>query len=421
MPIQGSLKYERMGIMNNDVTVLRGRLVLSDSVVDDGVIIFSGETLDVVGQTAAVLEQRPELAEMIDVVEPSNLTYLPGLVDVHCHGGGGESFPNATTREQAMVAINAHRMNGTTSLVASTVTAAPDVLLERATLLGQLSVEGELAGVHFEGPFVSHERKGAQDGTYIIDPDPELTARLVEACQGHAVTMTLAPEKPGMIGEGSVVDVLVEGGALPSWGHTDADPIAAKAALEYSRVVLDRVENPRSRRATVTHLFNGMRPLHHRDPGPIAEFLADSAHGGAVVEMICDGVHLDPQLVREVYTILGREQCVFVTDAMAAAGMEDGEYQLGPQKVRVADGVARLAEGDAIAGGTARLLDCVRVAVQKSGIPLVDAVYMATQTGAHILGDPTIGSLEAGKKADVCAVDEDLQPVEVYRRGQRIR
>lgn len=407
--------------MSNDLTVLRGRLVLSDSVVEDGVIVFSGDTFDVVGDCATVVAQRPDLAEVILAESASDLTYLPGLVDVHCHGGGGESFPNATTREQAMVAIEEHRSHGTTTLVASTVTAAPEVLLERATLLGELSADGELAGIHFEGPFVSHERKGAQDGTYIIDPDPELTARLVEACQGYAVTMTLAPEKPGMIGEGSVVDVLIEGGALPSWGHTDADPLAAKAALEYSREVLDRVEKPRSGRATVTHLFNGMRPLHHRDPGPIAEFLADSSHGGAVVEMICDGIHLDPQLVREVYTILGREQCVFVTDAMAAAGMADGEYQLGPQKVRVADGVARLAEGDAIAGGTAHLLDCVRVAVQKAGIPLVDAVYMATATGAAILGDSTVGALESGKKADVCVVDADLRPVAVYRRGQKIR
>lgn len=407
--------------MSNEVTVLRGRVVLSDSVVEDGVIIFSDGRIVAAGSSDSVVELHPECAQQVADTVPSHLTYMPGLVDVHCHGGGGESFPNAETREQAMVAIEEHRAHGTTTLVASTVTAAPDVLLARATLLGQLSTDGELGGVHFEGPFVSHERKGAQDGTYIIDPDPELTARLVEACQGHTVTMTLAPEKPGMIGEGSVVDVLIEGGALPSWGHTDADPVAAKAALEYSRQVLDRVENRRSGRATVTHLFNGMRPLHHRDPGPIAEFLADSAHGGAVVEMICDGVHLDPQLVREVYTILGREQCVFVTDAMAAAGMADGEYQLGPQKVRVADGVARLAEGDSIAGGTAHLLDCVRVAVQKAGIPLADAVYMATATGAAILGDTEVGRVEAGAHADILGVDEDLRPVVVYRRGQQVR
>lgn len=406
--------------MCDQAIVLRGRVLLADEILDDGVIVITGETIAAVGAADAVSADEPQFASAISSTDNDGLTYLPGLVDVHCHGGGGESFPNASTREQAMVAINEHRRHGTTTLVASTVTAAPDILVERATLLGQLSVEGELGGVHFEGPFVSHERKGAQDGTYIIDPDPQLTQRLVDACQGHAVTMTLAPEKPGMIGEGSVVDVLVKGGALPSWGHTDADPIAAKAALEYSREVLDRADNPRSGRATITHLFNGMRPLHHRDPGPIAEFLADSSHGGAIVEMICDAVHLDPQIVREVYTILGREQCVFVTDAMAAAGMADGEYQLGPQKVCVANGVARLAEGDSIAGGTAHLIDCVRVAVQQAGIPLTDAVYMASASGASILGDSSIGRLAAGCKADICAVDEDIRPVAVYRRGSKV-
>lgn len=400
--------------------VLRGRVVLTNCVCEDGVVIIEGDTIVAAGDTRAVAAEHNAYSKKILTTEHSGMTYLPGLVDVHCHGGGGESFPNATSREQAMVAIEEHRKHGTTTLVASTVTAAPDVLLERATLLGKLSAEGELAGIHFEGPFVSHERKGAQDGTYIIDPDPQLTQKLVDACQGYAVTMTLAPEKPGMIGEGSVVDVLVHGGALPSWGHTDADPVAARAALEYSREILDRVEQPRSKRATVTHLFNGMRPLHHRDPGPIAEFLADSSHGGAVVEMICDAIHLDPQIVREVYTILGREQCVFVTDAMAAAGMADGEYQLGPQKVRVEEGVARLAEGDSIAGGTAHLIDCVRVAVQQSGIPLVDAVYMASTSGANILGDDTVGRLAAGVKADVCVVDDDLRPVAVYRRGSLV-
>lgn len=407
--------------MCEQTAVLRGRVVLTDSVVEDGVIVFSEGIIQASGAFDDVCRSFPQFADQCQSTSHSGLTYTPGLVDVHCHGGGGESFPNATTAEQVMVAVNAHRMEGTTTVVASTVTASSEVLLERATLLGELSAAGELGGIHFEGPFVSHERKGAQDGTYIIDPDSELTKKLVDACQGYAVTMTLAPEKPGMLGEGSVVDVLVEGGALPSWGHTDADPVAARAALEYSRQVLDRTENRRSSRATVTHLFNGMRPLHHRDPGPIAEFLADSAHGGAVVEMICDGIHLDPQLVREVYTILGREQCVFVTDAMAAAGMADGEYQLGPQKVRVEKGVARLAEGDAIAGGTARLIDCVRVAVQEAGIPLVDAVYMASASGAAILGDHTVGSLAVGSKADILAVNEGLQPVEVYRRGVRIR
>ena len=191
----------------------------------------------------------------------------------------------------------------------------------------------------------------------------------------------------------------------------------AREALAYSREHFAKAETKRGPRATITHLFNGMRPLHHRDTGPIAEFLSDAARGGAVAELICDSIHVDPTLVRDVYELVGREHVVLITDAMAAAGMADGEYTLGPQDVIVKDGVARLAQGNAIAGGTAHLMDCVRVAVTKGGIPLVDAVYMASVQGATILGDDTIGSLAPGKKADIVEVDGDLLVRRVWRRG----
>ena len=194
-------------------------------------------------------------------------------------------------------------------------------------------------------------------------------------------------------------------------------------ALEYSRKALAEVgeKKRRSAQATVTHLFNGMRPLHHRDPGPILEFIADAARGGAIVEMICDGVHLDPAIVRSVYDTVGRDAAVLITDAMAAAGMPDGEYQLGPQAVVVSQGVARLAQGDSIAGGTAHLIDCVKVAVEQAGIPLVDAVYMASAVGARILGVSDRGELAAGKRADIVAIDSELRPVMVWRGGAEIK
>lgn len=402
--------------MSDTLLVLRGRLVLSDSIIDDGVVVIRGESIVGVGPTEDHVDC-PTCGEAVRATEHSGRTYLPGLVDVHCHGGGGESFPNSTTREQAMVAVLEHRRHGTTSLVASTVTASADVLLERARLLGALAEEGEIAGIHFEGPFVSCERKGAQDPEFIIAPDADLTRRLIDASGGHTVTMTVAPEKEGAWGPGSVGEALIDGGALPSWGHTDSAPLPARGALAWSRDKLAATESRRSDRATVTHLFNGMRPLHHRDPGPIAEFLADGSTGGAIVEMICDGVHLDPAIVRDVYVMLGRDQCVFVTDAMAAAGMADGSYQLGPQAVRVEGGVARLAHGDSIAGGTAHLLDCVRVAVHRAGIDLVDAVHMASAQGARILGEDRVGRLASGCFADVVEVDDDLRALRVWRRG----
>lgn len=399
-------------------TVLRGRTVLEDEILEDGAIVLDGARIHAVGPAERIGAGDRELAATVRATPRSDLTFLPGLVDVHCHGGGGASFPDATTREEVLTAVREHRRHGTTSLVASCVTAAPEVLLRSADLLATLADEGELAGIHFEGPFVSSARCGAQDPAHIIEPDPALTLELMRASRGHAVTMTLAPEKARAYGPGSVAEVLIGNGALPSWGHTDSDPVHARAALDYSRAELGAAPGARSERATVTHLFNGMRPLHHRDPGPIAEFLSAAARRGAIVELICDGVHLDPSVVRDVLEIVGRDQCVLITDAMAAAGMADGEYQLGPQAVTVHDGVARLSGGTAIAGGTSHLLDCVRVAVSRAGIPLVDAVYMASRQGARILGDERIGRLAPGCRGDVVAVDADLHPVTVWRAGE---
>lgn len=398
----------------NAPIVLRGKLVTDTEIIDDGAVVFDEEVIKSGPASEVLTEAEATEAKAVEGY------ILPGLVDVHCHGGGGESFPNAETTEQALVAIMEHRKHGTTTLVASGVTAAADVLKERAKTLTQLCKEGELAGIHFEGPFVSVERRGAQDATYIIDPDTDLTQELIDLCEGYCVTMTLAPEKDNAYGEGSVADVLIEGSALPSWGHTDAGPEHVRAALKYSRKKLAEIA-PRSPKATATHLFNGMRPIHHRDPGPVPEFVADAAQDGAVLELIADGVHVAPDMVRAVYEAIGRDALVFVTDAMAAAGMADGSYQLGPQAVTVKDGVARLTHGNSIAGGTSHLLDQVRLLVNGGYIPIVDAVYMASKQGADIIGDTTVGHLRPGAKGDVLVTDKELNPEAVYRRGELVK
>ncbi len=394
-------------------TVLRGRIVTPHAVIGDGALIFS-DTIEAVGAAAEVFASHPDAESQATIVDGY---ILPGLVDVHCHGGAGESFPNAETAEQALTAVHEHRAHGTTSLVASTVTAEPGELRARAVTLTQLCRDGELAGIHFEGPFVSVARCGAQDPTYIIDPDPQLTNELLDICDGYCVTMTVAPEKPGAFGDGSVGDVLIDGGALPSWGHTDAGPNDVRAALRWSREKLAATPSPRSAQVTATHLFNGMRPIHHRDPGPIPEFIADAARDGAILELIADGVHVAPSMVRAVYETIGRDAIVFVTDAMAAAGMADGHYELGPQAVIVDHGVARLADGGSIAGGTSHLIDQVRLLVSEVDMPLVDVVYMASAQGARILGDDTIGSLAVGKRADVLVTSDSLHPQRVFRTG----
>lgn len=392
---------------------LRGRVVTPTEVIADGVVVLRGATIAWVGGAAHAMAAG--WSDVPDAVA-SPVTVLPGLVDIHTHGGGGASYPDATTPEEALVAVREHRAHGTTTLVASLVTAAPDTLRQRVGVLTELAEAGEIAGIHLEGPFVSAARCGAQDPALIQVPDADLTRELAMLARGHLVTMTIAPELAGVAGEGGVIDALIGAGALPSFGHTDASWQQTADALADARAHLTAAPGRRSSRATVTHLFNGMRPMTHRDPGPIPVFLAAAARGAAVVELIGDGTHVAPEMVQSVFSLVGAGNVVLVTDAMAAAGMPDGAYRLGSQDVTVEGGVARLTHGGAIAGGTAHLLDIVRTTVA-GGVPLVDVVLAAATTPATVLGDATVGALEAGRRADALVVDDDFRVLNVWRAG----
>ncbi len=393
-------------------TLLRGRVVTTAEVVSDGLVVIHDGLIAWVGPVeAAAAAGWSDLPE----ADARPLTVLPGLVDIHTHGGGSASYPDATTPDEALVAVREHRAHGTTTLVASLVTAAPDTLRQRLEVLTSLADAGEVAGIHLEGPFVSTARCGAQDPELIRAPDGDLTSELAMLADGHLVTMTVAPELDGVPGDGGVVDVLVSNGALPSFGHSDASWRQTSDALADARGRLS-ASPARSTRPTVTHLFNAMRPIDHRNPGPIPAYLAAAARGEAVVELIGDGTHLAPDLVTSIFTLVGADNIALVTDAMAAAGMPDGAYRLGSQDVTVSGGVARLTHNGAIAGGTAHLLDIVRTTVA-GGVPLPDAVRAAATTPAAVLGDPSIGALEAGRRADVVIVDDELRVVRVWRAG----
>lgn len=395
--------------------VTRGAVVTPESVLEDGVVVADDGAITWVGIAAEASSVGLGDAVAAAPAAPDRLV-LPGLVDLHDHGGGGASFPDATDMDQVRTAVEEHRAHGTRHLVASLVTAAPDVLRERVALLADAADAGLVAGIHLEGPFLSTVRCGAQDPDLIIDGDAALTRELLELGRGHVVTMTVAPETPGLLGDDGVIAALVEGGALPSWGHTDASATTMRAAAEAGIAALAaRGGAARSARATVTHLCNGMRPMHHRDPGPVPTALAMAANGQLVVELVADGTHLAPELVREVFAMVGADNVALVTDAMAAAGMPDGVYQLGTQRVSVADGVARLADGGSIAGGTAHLLDVVRCAVD-GGVPLVDAVRSASLVPAEVIGHTetgrAFGALRPGYRADVVLTDRALHPLQ---------
>jgi len=388
--------------------------VTPTAVIDDGVVVMQGDTIVWVGPAAEVTRQGwPDAPDATQVP----LTLLPGLVDLHNHGGGGAGFPDVSSVGEARIAVREHLAHGTTSLVASLVTATAGTLRRQVGILTALAEAGELAGIHLEGPFLSGARCGAQDPDLIQAPDAALVRELGEAAHGHLVTMTVAPELVGVSGDGGVIDALVTGGALPSFGHTDASWTQTKTAVVDACARLNAAPGRRSARPTVTHLFNGMRPLAHRDPGPIPELLAAAGRGEVVVELIGDGVHLAPELVVSVFELVGAANVALVTDAMAAAGMPDGAYRLGSADVTVSDGVARLTQGDVIAGGTAHLLDVVRTTVA-GGVALLDAVAAASTTPATVLGDRRVGALEVGRRADVVICDSDLRVVQVLRAGR---
>ncbi|MFD7308923.1 N-acetylglucosamine-6-phosphate deacetylase [Promicromonospora sp. NPDC059942] len=411
--------------------VVRGRLVLGSSVVDDGVVVAHGGRVAFAGAVGDALEAGHGPA--LDGVPPAPGTFvLPGLVDLHNHGGGGASFPDVTSADEAMAGVLEHRAHGTTTLLASLVSAQPEVLLRRAAVLAELAEAGEIEGLHAEGPFLSYRRRGAHNPADLQEGSVELVRDLAAAARGYLRTMTVAPEVPGVTGPGGVAEALVEAGVLPSLGHTDGSTEQAEALIEQVTAALRAASGgPAGRRTpgpmTATHLFNGMRPLHHRAPGPIAACLAAASRGDMVVELVGDGVHLDPATVRSVFDMVGADQVVLVTDAMAAAGVADGHYELGPMSVVVHDGVARIATPQAapgapeeegpIAGGTAHLIDVVRHAV-RGGVPLVDAVRSATAVPARVLGlAGEVGTLEPGARADVLVTDADLRPVRVLRHG----
>ncbi len=395
-----------------------GEVVTPERVLSDAAVIVVGDRIAWVGERAEAVG--PWAEAIANAGDPIAGFVLPGLVDIHNHGGGGASFPDAATVDQALVAAGEHLRHGTTTLLASLVTADRETLLTRTAMLAEVAEAGQIAGIHLEGPFLSAARCGAQNPHDMLAGDPELVRAVAEAARGYLRTMTVAPEVPGVVGAGGVIETLIEVGAIPSIGHTDASAEQTEDAIVAAMAALvatgRRTADGSGARITATHLFNGMRPLHHRDPGPIAACLAAAARGEMVVELVGDGTHLAQATVRSIVDLLTTSEIALVTDAMAAAGMPDGSYVLGPMAVTVAEGVARLADGGAIAGGTAHLLDVVRTTVV-GGVGVVDAVRAASWTPAGVVGLDDVGGVVEGRRADLVVTDDDLRPLRVWRAG----
>ncbi|XVQ87224.1 N-acetylglucosamine-6-phosphate deacetylase [Microbispora siamensis] len=333
-------------------------------------------------------------------------TVVPGFVDIHSHGGAGGSFPDGDPETAAAVAAF-HLSRGSTTLMASLVTAAPDTLARAAATLADMCEQGLIAGIHFEGPYIARSRCGAHEPTLLREPDVAEFRALVKAGRGHVRMLTIAPELPNAL---DVIRDAAAEGVVAALGHSDATYEQTIEGIDAGATV-------------ATHLYNAMPPLGHRAPGPIAALLQDER---VTVELINDGVHVHPAMLRLAMHAAGPGRTALITDAMAAAGMGDGRYPLGPMTVDVVDGVARLASdtpgGGSIAGSTLTMDVAFRRTVREAGRSLVDAALMASLTPARVLGlDGEIGSITVGKYADLVVLDDDLSVGGVMKRGAWVR
>ncbi|GAA1038033.1 N-acetylglucosamine-6-phosphate deacetylase [Virgisporangium ochraceum] len=318
---------------------------------------------------------------------------VPGFIDLHVHGGGGYDFTAGPDELAAAVAF--HRSQGTTRTLVSLVTAPIERMCEQLRWIAALAdAGGSVLGAHLEGPFLSHVRCGAQHPDHLLTPDPLALAELLKAGQGHVRAVTVAPELPGGL---DLIERLVDEGVVAAVGHTDGTYAEATAGFARGATLL-------------THAFNGMRPLHHREPGPVAAAL----DAGVTLEVINDGVHLHPGTVR----LVAHGRLALVTDAIDAAGKGDGRYVLGGQDVVVSGREARLARDGALAGSTLTMGGAFRNAVREVGMTIERASRAASGEPARVLGiADRCGSIAVGFDADLVLVDDDLEVRRVMSAG----
>lgn len=335
------------------------------------------------------------------IVEPAHgeafdqprCTVHPGFVDQHCHGGAGHAFGDGDV--DAIVA--AHLRAGTTSLMASLVSAPREVMVSQVLTLAPRVHDGTLVGIHLEGPWLAPSRCGAHDPQALREPTMDEARALLDAGGGAVRMVTIAPE---LAGAAEVIAYLVDRGVIVAIGHTDCTEPQARQAIAAGATV-------------ATHLFNAMPAPHHREPGPIPALLADPR---VIVELIADGVHVAPSILALVGRAAGPSRTALVSDAMAAACMGDGRYALGSLDVAVVDAIARLAGTSTLAGSTLTMAGAVRTMAKAVG-DLGTAVDMATATPARCLGLDDRGALEPGMRADLVLLDSDAQVRGVMHGG----
>jgi N-acetylglucosamine-6-phosphate deacetylase len=380
------------------------RLIHAEGVMEDAWVHVVDGKIREIGQGMAP-PQQPGAAPTVPFVDGLGCWLAPGFIDMHIHGGDGADVMDGTVRALETIA-RFHATHGTTSWLPTTLTAPfPDVhrvLDAVATFQKQAPRGAQALGVHLEGPFISSKRIGAQNPAHLAEPSRSAWDELVGSRQELVRKMTIAPEVPGAL---EVIEHLHRIGVIPSLGHTDATFEEAERAIRLGH-------------CHATHLFNGMRGLHHREPGVLAACLLSD---DVAVELIVDGIHVDPHVVQMVLRTAGTERVCLITDAMAAAGRPDGQYQLGGLAVTVEGGKAFLTEGHAIAGSTLTMDAAVRNMARKVGVSLPEAVRMASTNPARELGvADRKGNIAVGLDADLVLLDESFSVVRTWVEGQEV-
>lgn len=371
-------------------------------IIKNGLVFEENKTFsrrDIYVENGKIVESADQVSDQT-IVDAEGLYVLPGLIDIHSHGAVGCDFSDADAEGLRSI-LRYQRSHGITSYCPTSMTLALDTLKEifatavtaeaDADTLPEELKQAHIAGINMEGPFLDPIRKGAHVPELIADPDVAFFRECNDSCNHMIRLVTLAPNVPG------AMDFIRElkDETVISLGHTAANYEESKAAFEAGA-------------CHVTHLYNTMLPLAHREPGLIGA-AAEAEH--VMPELICDGVHIHESVIRATFKLFP-DRVVLVSDSMRAAGLADGEYDLGGQMVTVCGKRAALADGT-LAGSSTNLYDCMRTAVS-FGIPVWDAVAAATMNPAKSIGVfETIGSLAVGKRADIVLADKDLKLVKV--------
>lgn len=325
-----------------------------------------------------------------EIVDGEGGYLIPGMIDMHVHGANGFDLMDGTQASVASVSV-ALAQTGCTGFLATSVTSSMQDLqafIHSVRAVGGKEPGARILGIHLEGPYLNVRKKGMQNAAHLRNPDMEEMRCILELGQGSIKMVTLAPELPGGM---EMIAFLKEHGVVTAIAHSDSTYEQAKHAFALGAT-------------HVTHCFNAIRPIHHREPGPIVAAW-ETKH--VTCEAIADNVHLHPAIIRLMHRILGCERMTLATDAMQALGMEDGTYHFGGHEVTVKDRVARLSDGT-LASSTLSMGRALETAVE-DGIDLADAVEMACATPARILGLTTRGTIQPGANASLTLLTSDLK------------